>query len=84
VLGLATFALVAVSHTTMWSIPDPWFGVPGLAGTAIASVASIARHERARPLWLIGLAFAAGALALNWFLGVAIAALLLALIVQAM
>jgi hypothetical protein len=46
--------------------------VPGFIVTAIASVASIARRERAWPLAVGGVAAAAAALVLGWFLMIAI------------
>ena len=34
-LGLASFIVVAVAQPTLWSTPDGWVSVPGLAATAI-------------------------------------------------
>src|SRR5512144_1682152 len=68
-LGLAAFIVVAVAQPTLWSTPDRWISVPGLAATAIAALISIARREPAAyPLWLAGLGLACAALVLGWFL----------------
>jgi hypothetical protein len=87
VLGLAAFIIVAVAQPTLWSTPDWHLSVPGLAVTAFAALSSIARREQAAyPLWLAGLAFAAAALVLGWFLMLAIvigAAVVLILILHA-
>jgi hypothetical protein len=67
-LGLAAFIVVAVTQDQLWETPDPRISVPGLALAAIAAVASIARRERAYPLWLCGVGLAAAAVVLGWFL----------------
>jgi len=72
VLGLASFIVVAVAQPGLWATPDPRLSVPGLAVTALAATASIARRERAYPLWLAGLGLACAALVLGWFLMLAI------------
>jgi hypothetical protein len=72
VLGVIAFVVVAVTQTHLWSTPDWHISVPAFAVTAIASLVSIARRERAHPLWLVGLGFAAAALVLGWFLMFAI------------
>lgn len=72
-LGLASFIVVAVAQPTLWSTPDGWVSVPGLAATAIAALISIARREPAAyPLWLAGLGLSCAALVLGWFLMLAI------------
>lgn len=71
-LGVIAFALVAVTQTKLWSTPDWRISVPGFAATAIASLVSLARRERAYGLWLVGLGLAAAALVLGWFLMLAI------------
>jgi hypothetical protein len=68
VLGLVAFAVAAMVTEPMWSSPDWRVSVPGFAATAIASLVSIARRERAYGLWLVGLGAAAAALVLGWFL----------------
>lgn len=72
VLGLASFVVCAVAQTAAWATPDPRLSVPGLAVTAIAAVASIARRERPAALWLVGLGLATAAVVLGWFLMLAI------------
>jgi hypothetical protein len=72
VLGLASFVVVAVAQPALWATPDPRLSVPGAALTALAATASIARRERAYPLWLAGLGLAVAALALGWFFLLAI------------
>jgi hypothetical protein len=71
-LGLVSFIVVAVAQPALWATPDPRLSVPGLAVTALAALASIARHERAYPLWLAGLGLALAALVLGWFLLLAV------------
>lgn len=68
VLGLASFIVVAVAQPGLWATPDPRLSVPGVAATAIAALISLARRERAYPLWLAGLGLAVAALVLGWFL----------------
>lgn len=72
VLGLAAFVVAASTTEPLWSTPDWRISVPGFAVTAVASLASIARRERAHGLWLVGLGAAAAALVLGYFLLLAI------------
>jgi hypothetical protein len=68
-LGLASFVVVAVVQPALWATSDWRISVPGLALTAIAALASIARREHAAyPWWLAGLGLASAALVLGWFL----------------
>jgi len=67
-LGVLAFIVVAVTQDQLWTTPDPRISVPAFALTAVAAIASIARRERAYPLWLLGLGLAAAALVLGWFL----------------
>jgi len=71
-LGLASFVVVAVAQPALWATPDPRLSVPGLAVTAVAAAVSLARRERAYPLWLAGLGLAGAAVVLGWFLMLAI------------
>lgn len=72
VLGILAFVVVAVTQDQLWSTPDPRISVPAFAVTAIAAGISLARRERAVPLWLGGLGLAGAALVLGWFLMLAI------------
>lgn len=72
VLGVLAFVVVAVTQEQFWSTPDWRISVPGFALTAIAALASIARRERAYPLWLLGIGLAGAALVLGWFLMLAV------------
>ena len=72
VLGVIAFAVVAVTQKEMWTTPDWRISVPGFAATAIASLVSLGRRERAHGLWLVGLGLAAAALVLGWFMMLAI------------
>lgn len=72
VLGVLAFAVATISNEPMWSTPDWRITVPGFVLTAIASVASIARKERAWGLWLVGIGLAGASLVLGWFFLVAI------------
>ena len=69
---MISFVVVAVTQEQIWSTPDWRISVPGFAVTAIAALASIARRERAYPLWLLGLGLAAASLVLGWFLMLAV------------
>ena len=71
-LGALAFIVVAVTQEPLWSTPDPRISVPGFVVTAIAATASIARRERAYPLWLLGIGLAGAALVLGWFLMLAL------------
>jgi hypothetical protein len=71
-LGIVAFVVVAVTQDQLWSTPDPRISVPAFAVTAIAAGISLARRERAAPLWLGGLGLAGAALVLGWFLMLAI------------
>lgn len=72
-LGVLSFLVVAIAQGQISSTPDWRVSVPGFALTAIASVVSLARREpRGYWLWGIGLAVAAAAIVLGWFLMVAI------------
>ena len=69
---LIAFIVVAVTQRELWSTPDWRISVPGFAATAVASLVSLARRERAHALWLVGLGLAAAALVLGWFMMLAI------------
>lgn len=72
VLGVATFVVALVIAKPLWSTPDLRVTVPGFGLTIAAAIASLARRERAWPLWVAGVGAAAAALVLGWFLMVAI------------
>jgi hypothetical protein len=72
VLGLLAFALAAITQASVWSTPDWRISVPALAITSAAAIASLARREKAYALWISGVALAAIATVLGWFLMVAI------------
>ena len=72
VLGVVAFTVVAVTQREMWATPDWRISVPGFAVTAIASLISLARRERAHALWLVGVGLAAASLVLGWFMMLAI------------
>jgi hypothetical protein len=77
VLGIASFAVVAIAHPAISSLPDWRLSVPGFALTAVAAIASIVRREpQGYWLWALGLGIAGAAIVLGWFLmiGVVIAA----------
>jgi hypothetical protein len=72
-LGALSFLLAAVVHGELSSMPDWRLTVPGLAATAIAAAASVARREpRGYWLWALGLGLAGAAIVLGWFLMLAI------------
>ncbi len=73
-LGVVAFLVVAVVHGVGTSgMPPLALTLPGLGVVAVVSLVSLARREPgAYPLWLIGLALAAAAVVLGWFLMIAI------------
>lgn len=71
-LGVLSFGVVAAVQEPLWSTPDLRLSLPGFAAATIASLASVARRERAHALWLIGVGLASAALVLGWFLMVAV------------
>ena len=72
-LGVVSFLVAALAQGELSSMPDWRLTVPGLAATAVASAASIARREpRGYWLWALGLGLAGAALVLGWFLMLAI------------
>ncbi len=86
-LGLLSFLVVAITQGAVWATPDWRISVPGFVLTAIAAAISLARREpQGYWLWAIGLALAAAAIVLGWFLMVALviaAAAILILILHA-
>ncbi len=87
VLGLVSFIVAAIAQGQVWATPDWRVSVPGFVLTAIAAAVSLARREPdGYWLWAIGLALAAAAIVLGWFLMIAIvigAAAVLILILHA-
>ena len=74
-LGALSFLLAAIVHGELSSMPDLRLTVPGLAATAVAAAASIARREQGGYwLWALGLGLAGAAVVLGWFLMLAIVA----------
>lgn len=72
-LGALAFVVAAVAHGQLSSTPDWRVTVPGFVATAAAAAISLARREpQGYRLWAIGLALAAAALVLGWFLTLAI------------
>ena len=71
-LGAIAFIVVAMTQDRLWSTPDWRISVPAFAVTAIAAIVSLVRREHASGLWLVGLGLAGMALALGWFLMLAI------------
>jgi hypothetical protein len=72
VLGIVSFAVVAMVQEPLWTTPDWRLSVPGFVATAVASFVALRRREGAYGLWIAGLGIAAAALVLGWFLMVAI------------
>jgi hypothetical protein len=72
VLGVLAFAVCAITQHDIWSTPDWRISVPGLALTVAAAAASLVRREKSHALWILGVALAAVATVLGWFLMVAI------------
>jgi hypothetical protein len=72
VLGIVSFAVVAMVQEPLWTTPDARLSVPGFVATAAASVVALRRREGAHGLWIVGLGIAAAALVLGWFLMLAV------------
>ena len=73
VLGIASFAVVAIVHPNLSALPDWRLSVPGFALTAAAAIASLVRREpQGYWLWALGLGIAGAAIVLGWFLAIAI------------
>lgn len=67
-LGGLGFTVAFIVADPLWSMPDRRVTVPFLVATLIAVVISVARRERSKLLPLAGLAMAACAVVLGWFL----------------
>ncbi len=72
VLGVLSFAVVAIVQPELWTTPDWRLSVPGFALTAIAAGISMVRREPAWTFWLVGLGLAGSAIVLGYFLMLAI------------
>ena len=72
VAGAVAFLVVALHQDKLWSTPDWRLTLPFFVGTLVIAVVSIALRERAPILPLCGVALAAIALVLGWFLVMAI------------
>lgn len=72
VLGVVSFAVVAIVQEPLWTTPDWRLSVPGFAATAVASLIALRRREGAHAMWIVGLGIAAASLVLGWFLMLAI------------
>jgi hypothetical protein len=81
VAGAIAFLVVALHQDQLWSTPDWRLTVPFFVGTLVIAVVSLARRERAPILPLVGVALAAIALVLGWFLVMAIIVAVTALII---
>jgi hypothetical protein len=71
-LGVAGFAVVALTADRLWATPDWRLTVPILVATAAAAAASLVRREGAPAVPLLGVGLAAAATVLGWFLITAI------------
>jgi len=71
-LGVAAFAVVALTADKLWATPDWRLTVPLLVVTAAAATVSLVRREGAPALPLLGVGLAAAAVVLGWFLITAI------------
>ena len=72
VLGVISFAVVAIVQEPLWTTPDWQLSAPGGVATSIAAFVSLRRREGAYWLWIVGLGIAAAATVLGWFLMFAI------------
>lgn len=72
VLGVVSFAVVAIVQDPLWTTPDWRLSVPGFVATAVASFVALRRREGAHWLWIVGIGVAAASLVLGWFLMLAI------------
>jgi len=68
-LGLLSFIVVAIGQGELAAVSDWRLSLPGFALTVAASIASLVRREpQGYWIWAIGLALAAVAIVLGWFL----------------
>lgn len=70
--GALAFLVVALHQDQLWSTPNWHLTLPFFVGTLVLAVVSFARRERAPILPLGGVALAAIAMVLGWFLVMAI------------
>jgi len=69
VFGLLSFVVVAIGQGELAAVSDWRLSLPGFVLTVAASVASLVRREpQGYWIWAIGLALAAIAIVLGWFL----------------
>ncbi len=71
-LGVVGFVVVVVTQQALWTIPDWRISVPAFVVTASVAGGSIARRERAYPIWLLGVGLAGASIVLGWFFLLAI------------
>jgi hypothetical protein len=82
VLGLLSFLVVAIGSPEVAAVSDLRLSLPGFVLTVAACVASLVRREpQGYYLWALGLALAAIAMVLGWFLMIAIIAAAAALLI---
>ncbi len=68
VIGAVGFMVAFMIQDPLWSAPDRRLTVPVLVVTLVAAVLSLARREGSKILPVAGLALAACAMVLGWFL----------------
>lgn len=80
-LGVVAFIVAAALQNDLWAQPSLKLTIPFLVVTVAAAVVSFARGERAVILPLLGVALAAAAMVLGWFLVMGIVVVVAAIII---
>ncbi len=83
-VGVAAFIVVTILQRTLWSQPDWRITVPLFVVAAALGATSIARKESSYGLPLLGIALAAAAMVMGWFLIMAIVIAVTAIIILIM
>ncbi len=83
-VGVAAFIVVTILQRTLWSQPDWRITVPLFVVATALGATSIARKEGSYGLPLLGIALAAAAMVMGWFLIMAIVIAVTAIIILIM
>ncbi|MBP9086057.1 MAG: hypothetical protein KBG15_08060 [Kofleriaceae bacterium] len=83
-IGVAAFIVVTILQRTLWSQPDWRLTVPFFVAATALGATSIARKEGSYGLPILGIALAAAAMVMGWFLMMAIVIAVTAIIILIM
>ncbi len=84
VVGAVGFVVSCMVQDPMWSMPDHRLTVPFFGLALVLGVVSVARRERALVLPIAGVALAALAMVLGWFLVMAMIVAVAAIVILIM